>query len=81
MSEQPIGCAIGKMPSGPHPPTSTTSKSGHSTGWEVYQAAKARDQELVAELTNDLATGCANCHSVYRDKDDRCIPDFGVTRQ
>ncbi len=52
-----------------------------ATGWEVYQAAKARDQELVAELTNDLATGCANCHSVYRDKDDRCIPDFGVTRQ
>ncbi|MCH7749134.1 MAG: hypothetical protein IH939_13670 [Acidobacteria bacterium] len=52
-----------------------------ATGWEVYQAAKARDQALVAELTNDLATGCANCHSVYRDKDDRCIPDYGVTRQ
>ena len=52
-----------------------------ATGWEVYQAAKARDKARVAELTNGLATGCANCHSVYRDKDDRCIPDYGVTRQ
>ena len=52
-----------------------------ATGWDVYQAAKERNQKRVAELTNDLAGGCANCHSVYRDKDDRCIPDYGVTRQ
>ncbi len=52
-----------------------------AAGWAVYQAAKERNQERVAELTNDIATGCANCHSVYRDKEDRCIPDFGVTRQ
>lgn len=34
--------------------------------WDIYQAAQARDQEAVAELTNNLATACDNCHSVYR---------------
>ncbi len=52
-----------------------------AVGWAVYQAAKERNLEGVAELTNDLAIGCANYHSVYRDKDDRCIPDYSVTRQ
>ena len=45
-----------------------------AVGWDVYQAAKLKDQALVSELTNNLAGACENCHSVYRDKPDRCIP-------
>ena len=36
-------------------------------GWEIYQAALERDQEAVAELTNNLAGACDNCHRVYRN--------------
>ena len=43
-------------------------------GWAIYQAAQLKDQALVSELTNQLAEACGNCHSVYRDKPDRCIP-------
>jgi len=34
--------------------------------WDIYQAAQAKDQEAVGELTNNLAIACDNCHSVYR---------------
>lgn len=36
------------------------------TAWDIYQAAQAKDQERVGELTNDLAMACDNCHRVYR---------------
>jgi hypothetical protein len=36
------------------------------TGWEIYQAALTKDQEAVADLTNNLAMACDNCHRVYR---------------
>ncbi len=50
-----------------------------AVGWDIYQAAKLKDQARVSELTNDLAEACANCHMVYRDNDvadgpGRCIP-------
>ena len=35
-------------------------------GWEIYQAALAKDQAAVSELTNNLAEACDNCHRVYR---------------
>tara|TARA_B100000029_G_scaffold57310_1_gene51855 strand:- start:409 stop:951 length:543 start_codon:yes stop_codon:yes gene_type:complete len=34
--------------------------------WDIYQAALAKDQEQVSDLTNDLAQACDNCHRVYR---------------
>ena len=36
------------------------------TSWEIYQAALRRDQAEVAEMTNNLAEACDNCHRVYR---------------
>ena len=45
-----------------------------AVGWDIYQAALLKDQAQVAELTNNLAAACENCHLVYRDKADRCIP-------
>ena len=36
------------------------------TSWEIYQAALAKDQAAVGELTNNLAQACDNCHRVYR---------------
>lgn len=34
--------------------------------FEIYQAAQAKDQAAVGELTNNLAMACDNCHRVYR---------------
>jgi cytochrome c556 len=41
--------------------------------------AKAKSQEKVSDVTNDVADACSNCHEVYRDKGPfgspaRCTP-------
>ena len=36
-------------------------------GLKVLDAARQQDQELVSELTNDVAGACSHCHAVYRD--------------
>ena len=38
-------------------------------GKNVLEAARAKDQETVSELTNDMAGACSHCHSIYRDVD------------
>ena len=42
------------------------SKEMTDVSWEIYQAALAKDQEAVGELTNNLAQACDNCHRIYR---------------
>ena len=37
-------------------------------GLAVLQAAHTKNQEKVADATNDLADACSACHEVYRDK-------------
>jgi len=34
--------------------------------WDIYLAASERNQEVVSELTNNLAEACDACHRVYR---------------
>jgi hypothetical protein len=33
-----------------------------------YTAAKARNQEMVSDLTGDLSDACLACHRVFRDR-------------
>jgi hypothetical protein len=40
----------------------------------MLKAAQAKNQELASETTNDVAAACENCHTVYRDKNPRCVP-------
>jgi hypothetical protein len=37
-------------------------------GRAVLAAARTRNQEKVADATNNLADACSSCHEVYRDK-------------
>lgn len=37
-------------------------------GRAAYRASQSRNQEAVAASTDQLATACANCHEIYRDK-------------
>lgn len=39
-----------------------------ATARKAFIAAKAKNQEQVSDITNDLADACAMCHEVYRDK-------------
>jgi hypothetical protein len=37
-----------------------------------------KNQEKMIEVSDQVATACANCHDVYRDKPEgkaRCTPD------
>jgi Cytochrome C' len=50
-----------------------------SAGLAVLQAARTKNQENVADATNNLADACSSCHEVYRDKGpadspNRCTP-------
>ena len=38
-----------------------------AAGLTVLKEARARNQEKVADATNDVADACSNCHAVYRD--------------
>lgn len=40
----------------------------------MYKAAQSRNRELASDTTNDVAAACENCHSVYREKNPRCVP-------
>jgi len=53
-----------------------------TAGLAVLAAARTRNQEKVADATNDLADACSGCHEVYRDKGPadspaRCTPPSG----
>jgi len=37
-------------------------------GRAAYRASQSRNQEAVAEVTNQIAEACLHCHEVYRDK-------------
>jgi hypothetical protein len=48
-------------------------------GVETLEAAKAKSQDKVIEVTDKVADACAQCHEVYRDKGpagspERCTP-------
>lgn len=40
----------------------------------MYKAAQTKNQETASDATNEVAGACENCHSVYREKDPRCVP-------
>jgi hypothetical protein len=40
----------------------------------MYKAAQSKNRELASDTTNDVAAACENCHSVYREKNPRCVP-------
>jgi hypothetical protein len=37
-------------------------------GRAAYKASQTRNQEIVSDVTNQLADSCLHCHQVYRDK-------------
>jgi mono/diheme cytochrome c family protein len=37
-------------------------------GRAAYRASQTRNQEIVSDVTNQLADSCLHCHQVYRDK-------------
>jgi mono/diheme cytochrome c family protein len=37
-------------------------------GQAAYRASQTRNQELVSDVSNQLADACLHCHEVYRDK-------------
>jgi hypothetical protein len=39
----------------------------------MYKAAQSRNQERASDATNDVAGACENCHSVYRERNPRCV--------
>ena len=42
-------------------------------GKAAYKASQTRNQELVSEVTNQIAEACLNCHQVYRDRRGRGV--------
>lgn len=43
------------------------------SGMAVAAAARARSQDRVSELTEQLTTTCSNCHRVYRARGNACV--------
>ena len=39
-----------------------------TAGMTAYKAARAKNQDQVLEAADAVATACANCHDVYREK-------------
>jgi cytochrome c553 len=37
-------------------------------GKAAYQASQTRKQEVVSDVTDQIATACSHCHEAYRDK-------------
>jgi hypothetical protein len=37
-------------------------------GRAAYRASQSRNRDAVAEVTNQIADACLQCHEVYRDK-------------
>jgi hypothetical protein len=49
-------------------------------GKAAYKAAQSKSQDAIIEVSDTVATACANCHEPYRDFDDpqdRCTPVEG----
>ena len=49
-----------------------------ATGMSAYAAAKAQSQDMLLELSEDLAASCVDCHTRYLDvggdPGNRCMP-------
>jgi cytochrome c556 len=43
-------------------------------GKAAYKAAQSKNQDQMIEVSDTVATACANCHEVYRDTEPRCTP-------
>lgn len=43
-------------------------------GKAAYKAAQSKNQDQMVEVSDTVATACANCHEVYRDAEPRCTP-------
>lgn len=39
----------------------------------MHKAAVARNRQAASDATNDVAGACENCHSVYREREPRCV--------
>ena len=39
----------------------------------MHKAAVSRNKEAASDATNDVAGACENCHSVYRERNPRCV--------
>ena len=50
-------------------------------GRAAYKASQTRNQEVVSEVTNQIAEACLNCHQVYREKRGRNANPVDVTGQ
>jgi hypothetical protein len=53
-----------------------------AAGRAAYSAAQARNQDAILEVSDTVATACANCHEPYRDFDnpaDRCTSKTKAT--
>jgi S-disulfanyl-L-cysteine oxidoreductase SoxD len=44
-------------------------------GRAAYRASQSRNRDAVAEVTNQIADACLNCHEAYRDKPGGTIDD------
>jgi hypothetical protein len=72
-------CQNGKPVPVQQPDFQKFARNMRSVGLAVLEAARAKNQEKVADLTNDLAEACSNCHEAYRDagpadSSARCTP-------
>ena len=48
-----------------------------AAGQAAYKAAQSKSMDAMLEVSETVATACANCHEPYRDFDDqsqRCTP-------
>ena len=39
----------------------------------MHKATVSRNKEAASDATNDVAGACENCHSVYRERNPRCV--------
>jgi hypothetical protein len=47
-----------------------------AAGKAAYEAARSRNLDAMVDVSGTVSEACANCHDVYRDKDDpkdRCV--------
>ena len=46
------------------------------TGKAAYKASQTRKQDVVSDITEQIANACLHCHQVYRDKRGRNPADL-----
>ncbi len=70
--EVPRACSNGK----PAPIQSATWKKGltelRAAGQAATQAAQAKNQDAILDVSEQMTTACATCHDKYREKEPRC---------